>query len=82
MPATDEKGGLVVCERLQSLLNIQQQTLDRVSFTMAIFIGTASLPRDTILSGAKFLEQAFTAMQIARTQRISKPMLYSDLENQ
>jgi len=79
MPATDEKGGRVVCERLQNLFNIQHQTYDRVSFSMAVFIGMAFLPRDIILLSNKFLEQAFTAMQVARAQRTSNPIIYTEL---
>jgi len=77
--STDEQGGRVVCERLESLFNIQPQTYDRVSFRMAVFIGMASNPGDPSLSSNKLRQQASTAMQYARAHRLSKAVLFSEI---
>jgi len=79
IPSTDEQGGRMVCERLESMFNAQPQTYDRVSFKMAVFIGMASNPGDSSLSANKLRQQASAAMQKARSQRLSKTVLFSEI---
>lgn len=79
IPSTDEQGGRMVCERLESLFNIEPQTYDRVSFIMAVFIGMASSPGDSSLSSNGLRQQASTAMQHARSHRLSKAVLFSEI---
>ena len=38
MPATDEAGGRVACNRLENLFDVKHQADDRVSFTFSVFI--------------------------------------------
>ena len=78
-PATDEEGGRVVCQRLESMFNVQPQTYDRVSFKMAVFIGMASSPGDAALSGNTLRQQASTAMQHARAKGLSNAVLFSEI---
>ena len=78
IPSTDEQGGRIVCQRLESLFNVERQTYDRVSFKMAVFIGMASNPGDS-LSSNELRQQASTAMQHARTHQLSKAVLFSEI---
>jgi diguanylate cyclase (GGDEF)-like protein len=78
IPSTDEQGGRIVCQRLESLFNVQRQTYDRVSFKMAVFIGMASNSGDS-LSSNELRQQASTAMQHARTHQLSKAVLFSEI---
>jgi len=80
MPATDEAGGRIVCERLASLFNIQHQTYDRVSFNMTVFVGMASLPGGSALNTVKLMQQASAAMQHARDQRLTKAVVFSEIK--
>jgi len=82
IPSTDEQGGRMVCERLESLFNVEPQTYDRVSFKMAVFIGMAFSPGDSSLSGNKLRQQASTAMQHARSQQLSKAVLFSEITSE
>ena len=79
IPSTDEQGGRIVCQRLESMFNVQPQTHDRVSFKMATFIGMASSPGDSSLSGNQLRQQASTAMQHARANRLSTAVLFSEI---
>ena len=79
MPATDEPGGRIVCERLANLFNAQHQTYDRISFNMAVFVGMASIAGGEQLSSTKLLKQAASAMQHARSQRLTKAVLFSEI---
>jgi diguanylate cyclase (GGDEF)-like protein len=78
IPSTDEQGGRIVCQRLESLFNVQRQTYDRVSFKMAVYIGMASSP-EASLSSNELRQQASTAMQHARTHQLSKAVLFSEI---
>lgn len=79
MPATDEAGGRVACERLESMFDIKHQSDDRVSFKLMVFIGMASLPGDKSLTSAKLLEQASQALQHARDHHSTTAVMYSDI---
>ncbi len=79
MAATDESGGRIVCERLAGLFNTQHQTYDRVSFKMVIYVGMASLPGSSSLTADKLMQQAATAMQHARDQRLTNAVVFSEI---
>jgi len=79
MPATDEAGGRVVCERLAKLFNVPQQTYDRVSFKMTIFVGMASLPGSSSLTSNNLIQQASKAVQYARDNHIINAVTYSEI---
>lgn len=80
MPATDEPGGRIVCERLASLFNAEHQTYDRVSFSMTVFVGMASMAGGTLLSSGKLMKQAATALQHAQTNRLSGAVMFSEIK--
>lgn len=79
MPATDETGGRVVCERLAKLLNVPHQTYDRVSFNLTIFVGMSSLPGGSALTSSDLMQQAAKAMQHAHDHQITTAVVYSDV---
>ena len=79
MPATDEAGGRLVCERLAKLFNEPQRTYDRVSFEMTVFVGMASFPGNASLTSNLLLQQASKAMQHARDQRLTKAVTFSEI---
>jgi len=79
MPATDETGGRIVCERLAKLFNVPHQTYDRVSFNLKIYVGMTSLPGDTSLTSNSLLQQADKAMQHARENQLTKAVVYSEI---
>ena len=81
MPATDEQGGRVVCERLAKLFNEPHQTFDRVSFSMSIFVGMASIPGGSSLSSNNLTQQAAKAMQHARDHRLTTAVIFSEITN-
>jgi len=79
MPATDEAGGRIVCERLAKLFNVPHQTYDRVSFKLKIYVGMTSLPGDTSLTSSSLIQQAAKAMQHARENQLTKAVVYSKI---
>ena len=79
MPATDEAGGRVACERLEQLFDIKHQADDRVSFKMTVFIGMATLPGDKSLSTSKLLEHASQALGHAHASHSLKTVVYSEV---
>ena len=42
LPATDEQGGRIACERLEKLFTVEPHQYDRVSFTFSTYIGLAT----------------------------------------
>ena len=80
MPATDEAGGRIACERLARLFDVRQQEDDRVSFKLDVFIGMATLPGDKLLSSTKLLQQAAQALSHARAEKTVKPVIFSELK--
>jgi len=80
MPATDETGGRVVCERLATLFNVPHQTYDRVSFNMVVFVGMSSLPGGSTLTSGSLMQQAAKAMQHARDHQLTKAVVFSEIE--
>ena len=79
IPSTDEQGGRMLCQRLESLFTVQPQTYDRVSFKMIVYIGMASSPGDSSLAGNTLRQQASTAMQHARANRLSNAVTFSEI---
>lgn len=79
MPATDEKGGLIVCDRLAKIFHTEAQIYDKVSFKLFIFMGMATLPGDRSLTGKKLLENAAQALQHARENRSTHTVLFSEM---
>jgi len=79
MPATDETGGRVVCERLAKLFNEPHQTYDRVSFNLSVFVGMASTPGESGINSNKIMRQAATAMGYARDQRLTTAVIFSEI---
>ncbi len=79
MPATDEAGGRIVCERLAKLFNVPHQTYDRVSFNMSVFVGMASLPGGSSLTASKLMQQASKAMQHARDHQLTNAVIFSEI---
>ena len=81
MPATDEAGGRVVCERMARLLNVPHQTYDRVSFHMNVYVGMASLSGGASLSVETLLSQAASAMRHAFDNQLATAVSYSEIQN-
>jgi Diguanylate cyclase, GGDEF domain len=79
MPATDEAGGRVVCERLAKLFNEPHQTFDRVSFTMTVFVGMTSLAAGAALTSNELTQHASTAMQHALRHQITSAVTFSEI---
>jgi diguanylate cyclase with GGDEF domain len=79
MPATDEPGGRIVCERLANLFNAEHQTYDRVSFNMVVYVGMASIAGGEPLSSTKLLKQASSAMEHARDRRLTNAIIFSEI---
>jgi hypothetical protein len=79
MPATDEAGGRVVCERLAKLFNEPLQTLDRVSFNMVVFIGMSSIPTESAQNSNDLVQQVRAAMQHARDHQITRAVVFSEI---
>jgi len=80
MPSTDEHGGRVVCERFEKLFYAESQIYDKVSFKLSTFIGMTTLPGDRSISSKKLMEQAAKAMEHARTNRLQKTVVYSEIK--
>jgi len=81
MPATDDAGGRVVCERLEKLFHIESQIYDKVSFTLSTYIGMASLPGDRLLLSSQLLSNASQALEHARANHLQKAVVFSDIKN-
>jgi GGDEF domain-containing protein len=79
MPATDETGGRVVCERLAKLFNEPHQTYDRVSFNMTVFVGMASISDSSSLTSSNLTQQASKAMGNARDSRLTIAVIFSEI---
>jgi predicted signal transduction protein with EAL and GGDEF domain len=81
MPATDEQGGRIACERLEKLFRMEHQTFDRVSFELSAFIGIATLPGDRSISSKALLENASEALQYARSHRLPNAVVFSEMKH-
>ena len=81
MPATDEQGARVACERLEKLFKIEHQTYDSVSFELIAYLGMATLPGDRSISGKELMRLATLAMQQARTKHLTNTVIFSEIEH-
>ncbi|HET9912703.1 MAG TPA: diguanylate cyclase [Anaerolineales bacterium] len=81
MPATDEQGGRMACERLEKLFHAEPQSYDRVSFEVSVFVGMATLPGDRSISSKKLLHNAAQALQHARMHRLKHTVIFSEIED-
>lgn len=79
MPATDEQGGRIACERLEKLFTVTHQTYDRVSFQLSAFIGMTSITGESIPSSNKLLHQAAAALQHAQANQSQNAILFSEI---
>jgi GGDEF domain-containing protein len=79
LPSTDEKGGRSACERLEKLLNLSQKTSEDVSFHMSAFIGLVCMYGGPSLSSIKLRQDAYSAMEFARSNCLSRTVLCSEL---
>jgi len=80
MPSTDERGGRIVCERLEKLFHVESQIYDKVSFKLRAYIGMASLPGDRSISARKLMDQAAKALQHARENQLKKTVIFTDMK--
>jgi diguanylate cyclase (GGDEF)-like protein len=80
MPSTDEKGGRIVCERLEKLFYREAQVYDKVSFKLSAYIGLASNPGDRSLTSKKIMDEASQALQHARENRVTNTVVFSDIK--
>jgi diguanylate cyclase (GGDEF)-like protein len=78
IPSTDEKGGRVVCERLEKLFHVESQIYDKVSFKLETFIGMTSHAGGRSISSRTLLENAEKALQTAREQKSMKAIIISE----
>jgi GGDEF domain-containing protein len=81
MPSTDEQGGRMACERLETLFHMEHKTFDRVSFELSTFIGMATLPGDRSISSKTLIENASQALQYARANRRTSTVLFSEMKH-
>jgi hypothetical protein len=79
LPSTDEKDGRSACERLEKLLHIYSKTPDEVAFQISAFMGLVCTYGGPSLSSIKLQEDACTAMEHARTNRLSRTVVFSEL---
>lgn len=77
MPATDEQGGRMACERLEELFNAVPKEDDKVSFRLVAFMGMATLPGDRSISSSQLLQNAAQALQQAQTNRLTRTVVFS-----
>ena len=79
LPSTDQKGGRIVCERLENLFNLEAWIYDQVSFKMNVYIGMATLPGDRSTSSKKLMDNASQALRYARENRLATTVIYSEI---
>lgn len=79
MPCTDEIGGRIVCERLEKLFCIEAEVYEKVSFKLKVHIGMISLPSDKALTSKHLMDGALQALDHARENHITKPVIFSEL---
>ncbi len=80
MPATDEQGARIACERLEKLFKIESRTYDRVSFELIAYLGMATLPGDRSTSSKRLKRNASLAMQQARAKHLTNTVIFSEEE--
>ena len=80
MPATNERGGRIVCERLEKLFHAEAQVYDKVSFKLFAFIGMATLSGDRSITSKMIMDHAAQALQHARSRHSQKTILFSEIQ--
>ena len=80
MPSTGATGARTACERLRKLIMVEHQTDDRVSFTMSVLIGMATLPIDRSVSSDGLAQNASKALQHARANRLSHVVSFAEIK--
>ena len=75
IPCTDEKGGRVICDRLERLFHVESQIYDKVSFKLDTYIGMTSHPGGNSISSKLLLENAGNALQQARENKSQKTII-------
>lgn len=78
MPSTSAPGARTACERLRKLMNLEQQTYDKVSFKLFAFIGLETMPPDHMMSSDELEEHASKAMQHARANHLTSVVVFSE----
>jgi hypothetical protein len=79
MPATDEQGGRMACQRLEKLFNTETRSSDKVTFGLSVFIGMATLPGDRSISSKKLMHNTALALQHARMHRLKRGVIFSEI---
>ncbi len=82
MPATDEQGARIACERLENLFKVKHQTYDRVSFELIAYLGMATLPGDRSISSKELMKEAAVAMRQARAKHLTNTVIFSEMEHE
>ncbi len=82
MPATDEHGARVACERLETLFKIEHHAYDRVSFELIAYLGMAILPGNPSISSKELMRNASLAMQQARAKHLTNTVIFSEVEHE
>ena len=80
MPSTGASGARTACERLRKLMIAEHQTYDKVSFTLSVFIGMATLPIDRSVSSDGLAQNASKALQHARTNQTAHVVSFSEIK--
>lgn len=79
MPSTDEQGGRIVSERLETMFHTELRLYDKVSFKLSAYIGIATLPGDRSISSMNLLQNASQALGQARANRLAKTVIFSEM---
>lgn len=79
LPSTDEKGGQSACARLEKSLNGSDNTSGDVPFQMCAYIGLVCSYGGPSLSSIKLRQDACSAMNYARENRLLTTVLFSEL---
>lgn len=80
MPATDEQGGRIACERLEELFNAGPKPDENTPFKLFAFMGMVTLPGDRSISAKKLLDNAAQAMQHAQAHRLTTTTIFSEMK--
>jgi PleD family two-component response regulator len=80
LPSTDQKGGRIVCGRLERLFNLETRVYNKVSFKMNVYIGMATLPGDRSISSKELMENASEALRYARENRLATTVIFSEIQ--
>jgi hypothetical protein len=82
MPCTDETGARIVCERLETLFHREAEVYEKVSFKLNTFIGAATLSSEAMPTSKSLMDSASAALEHARENNLSKPVLFSEISKE